>query len=45
MSHHDSSAVSVPDFNDLQLRQEQLPASSEALVVDVTPKSTTAVGT
>ncbi|KAM8856632.1 uncharacterized protein AB9W97_020902 [Spinachia spinachia] len=41
ISHDDNSAVSVSDFTDLQLIQEQLQSSLEALVTDVKPESPT----
>ncbi|XP_062421245.1 uncharacterized protein col6a3 [Pungitius pungitius] len=41
ISHDDNSAVSVSDFSDLQLVQEQLQSSLEALVIDVETESPT----
>ncbi|XP_077946796.1 uncharacterized protein col6a3 isoform X3 [Gasterosteus aculeatus] len=43
ISHDDNSAVSVSDFTDLQLIQEQLQSSLEVLVIDVKPESPTEV--
>lgn len=45
ISHDDNSAVSVSDFTDLQLIQEQLQSSLEVLVTDVKPESPTELGT
>ncbi|XP_073329974.1 collagen alpha-3(VI) chain-like [Pagrus major] len=39
LSHDSRNAISVPEFTDLNLVQEQLQSSLETVVIDVTPES------